>query len=137
MGENRFGSSVEGQDILIPTIGGSKVNYAKGGGYGGYITLTDDQGRVVLKTGHGDSRTARSGSVDVSALNKDDAVGEDPNDFVDENVMAMLLQRELNAGKGSSPTIVPMPIPVGSGNTSPYQQFVTPAWGYSLNGVGY
>ena len=136
-GKGRFRDSVVGHDILIPTIGGSKVNYAKGGGYGGYITLVDDQGRVVLKTGHGDSRTTRSGSVDVSALNKDDAVGEDPNDFVDENVMAMLLQRELNAGKGSSPTIVPMPIPVGSGNTSPYQQFVTPAWGYSLNGVGY
>jgi hypothetical protein len=132
MGENRFGSSVEGHDILIPTIGGSKVNYAKGGGYGGYITLTDDQGRVVLKTGHGDSRTARSGSVDVSALNKDDAVGEDPGDM-DNNIFAQMLQRQI-AQKQSTQVPQVLPIPIGSGSSINIIQKNTPAWGHAVIG---
>lgn len=133
IGENRFGSSVEGQDILIPTIGGSKVNYAQGGGYGGFVTLTDDQGRVILKTGHGDTRTTRSGSVDVSALNKDDAVGEDPNTMEDDNIMATILQQQLaqqQANVQTQPSILPMPIPLGS-PAFMLPRTNTPAWGHA------
>ena len=67
--ETRFGSSVEGQDILIPTIGGTKVDYASGGNYGAFVELKDDQGNTILRTGHGDIRYAKTGSqrLDPSA----------------------------------------------------------------------
>ena len=67
--ETRFGSSVEGQDILIPTIGGTKVEYASGGDYGAFVELKDDQGNTILRTGHGDIRYAKTGSqrLDPSA----------------------------------------------------------------------
>lgn len=128
-GKGRFRKSVEGQDILIPTIGGSKVNYAQGGGYGGFVTLTDDQGRVILKTGHGDTRTTRSGSVDVSALNKDDAVGEDPSDM-DNNIFAQMLQNQI-ASKQNPPTPQILPFPIERGSSMNRSLFNTPAWGHS------
>ena len=132
-GRGRFRDSVVGQDILIPTIGGTDVNYAQGGAYGAFVTLTDDQGRVILKTGHGDTRTAKSGSVDVSALNKDDAVGEDPNDMEDDNILSQMLQQQLaqQANAQTQPSTLPMPIPLGSVPAFMLPRTNTPAWGHA------
>ena len=65
-GKGRFRKSVEGQDILIPTMGGTEVEYHQGGGYGAFVALTDENDEVLLKTGHGDVRGARSGQVQLS-----------------------------------------------------------------------
>tara|TARA_E500000318_G_scaffold83005_1_gene78514 strand:- start:3412 stop:6411 length:3000 start_codon:yes stop_codon:yes gene_type:complete len=64
--ENRFGSSVKGQDILIPTMGGTEVEYHQGGEYGAFVSLTDENDNVLLKTGHGDIRGAKGGQVQLS-----------------------------------------------------------------------
>ena len=61
--ENRFGSSVEGNDILIPTLGGTDVDYSSGGNYGAFVELKDKDGNIIFRTGHGDIRGAKSGSV--------------------------------------------------------------------------
>ena len=130
-GKGRFRSSVEGQDILIPTVGGTNVNYSQGGAYGAFVTLTDDQGNVLLKTGHGDVRTAKSGSVDVSALNKDTTVGEDPNIEAEENMFVQALNQRIAQQQGTpAPSIVPMPIPLTS-TSSGSILFNTPAWGHA------
>lgn len=62
-GKGRFGSSVEGQDILIPTLGGTAVDYSSGGNYGAFVELKDKDGNIIFRTGHGDIRGAKSGSV--------------------------------------------------------------------------
>ena len=130
-GKGRFRSSVEGQDILIPTVGGADVNYSQGGAYGAFVTLTDDQGNVLLKTGHGDVRTAKSGSVDVSALNKDTTVGEDPNIEAEENMFVQALNQRIAQQQGTpAPSIVPMPIPLTSPSSGSIL-FNTPAWGHA------
>ena len=72
--ENRFGKSVEGNEILIPTVGGTEVEYHQGGGYGAFVALTDENDEVLLKTGHGDIRGAKSGQVQLSDV-QDQMVG--------------------------------------------------------------
>jgi hypothetical protein len=66
IGENRRGKSAEGAEILSPTLGGSKIEYHQGGGYGAFTVLVDENGNVISKTGHGDIRGAKTGSVDIS-----------------------------------------------------------------------
>ena len=66
-GENRFGKSAEGAEILAPTVGGQTATYASGGGYGNFIEIKDEQGNVIARTGHGDTRFGpKSGTVDIS-----------------------------------------------------------------------
>ena len=66
-GENRFGKSAEGAEILVPTVGGQTATYSSGGGYGNFIEIKDEQGNVLTRTGHGDTRFGpQSGSVDIS-----------------------------------------------------------------------
>jgi hypothetical protein len=64
--ENRFGASAEGAEILVPTRGATAMDYAQGGDYGAFVNLKDKDGNVIFRTGHGDIRGARSGSVDLS-----------------------------------------------------------------------
>ena len=64
--ENRFGASAEGAEILVPTRGATTMDYAQGGDYGAFVNLKDKDGNVIFRTGHGDVRGARSGSVDLS-----------------------------------------------------------------------
>ena len=64
--ENRFGASAEGAEILVPTRGASTMDYLSGGDYGAYVNLKDKDGNIIFRTGHGDTRGARSGSVDLS-----------------------------------------------------------------------
>ena len=127
MGENRFGSSVEGQDILVPTVDGGKVNYHQGGGYGAFITMTDAQGNVILKTGHGDVRTAKTGSVSVPskpALNKDTAVDQDPLDEIQADLPLMNLFK-LPTPPPPDPLVIPLSTRLGQKLSSSN----TPAWG--------
>ena len=62
-GEGRFRDSVVGQDILIPTLGGNAVDYSSGGNYGAFVELKDKDGNIIFRTGHGDIRGAKSGTV--------------------------------------------------------------------------
>jgi|TARA_Y100000289_G_scaffold40634_1_gene40242 hypothetical protein len=132
-GQGRFRDSVVGQDILIPTRGGEKVSYHQGGDYGAFVHLTDKDGNVIFRTGHGDTRTAKSGTVDISALNKDDAVDEDPNNLEDDNIMVQMLQQQLaqQANAQTQPNILPMPIPLGSVPAFMLPRTNTPAWGHA------
>lgn len=63
-GETRFGSSVEGAEILVPSIDGGKLEYHTGGNYGRFVVGVDKDGNVLYKTGHGDSKlSANRGTV--------------------------------------------------------------------------
>ena len=64
--ENRRGASAEGAEILVPTRGATTMDYGQGGDYGAFVNLKDKDGNVIFRTGHGDIRGARSGSVDLS-----------------------------------------------------------------------
>ena len=106
-GETRFGKSAEGAEILVPTVEGGKVNYGQGGGYGAFITLTDEKGNVILKTGHGDIRGAKTGSVNISSINKNKpSVGPTPEP--DPNFFLKLLNPVAQA---QQPQVIPMPLP--------------------------
>ena len=66
--EDREGKSAEGAEIFVPTSPGGRLDYGTGGGYGNYVFIYDAQGRLIGKTGHGDSRFGRSsGSVRTPA----------------------------------------------------------------------
>jgi hypothetical protein len=107
--ENRFGKSAEAAEILVPTVAGGKVNYSQGGGYGAFITLTDEKGNVLLKTGHGDVRTAKTGSVTIPTkpINKDIPITPtpepDPSQFV-QNLISSV----------PSPQVLTVPVPMPS-----------------------
>ena len=63
-GENRFGKSAEGAEILVPSIDGGKLEYHTGGNYGRFVVGVDKDGNVLYKTGHGDSKlSANRGTV--------------------------------------------------------------------------
>ena len=67
-GEDREGKSAEGAEIFVPTSPGGRLDYGTGGDYGNYVLIYDAQGRLIGKTGHGDSRFGRSsGSVRTPA----------------------------------------------------------------------
>ena len=108
--ETRFGRSAEGAEILVPTVAGGKINYSQGGGYGAFITLTDEKGNVLLKTGHGDIRGAKSGSVTIPTkpINKDTPITPtpepDPNTFV-QNLISTV----------PTPQVLTVPVPIPSG----------------------
>ena len=74
-GKGRFRDSVVGQDILIPTLGGTSVDYSSGGNYGAFVEVKDKDGNIIFRTGHGDIRGAKSGSVplEVEETTKNDA----------------------------------------------------------------
>ena len=66
--ENRFGKSAEGAEILAPTVGGQSATYSTSGGYGNFIEIKDEKGKVLARTGHGDTRFGpKSGTVDLSS----------------------------------------------------------------------
>ena len=66
--KNRFDASAEGAEILVPTRGASTMDYLSGGDYGAYVNLKDKDGNIIFRTGHGDKRGARSGSVDLGKV---------------------------------------------------------------------
>ena len=66
-GDSRYDKSAEGAEILAPTVGGQTATYSSGGGYGNFVEIKDEQGNVIARTGHGDTRFGpKSGTVDIT-----------------------------------------------------------------------
>ena len=143
--KGRRDESAEGANILTPTVQGGQVNFGQGGGYGAYVTVTDSQGKVLTKTGHGDIRGARSGSISIpvkpveksdadpepdlmslfSPINKDTEVGVDPLlDF--EQDLPFLVAPQIKTG---SIQYVPVPMDLGAKVEYVIKDLHTPAWG--------
>ena len=64
--KGRRGSSAEGAEILMPTMQGARLKYGVSGGYGAFVDMVDENGKIIMMTGHGDLRGARSGTVDLT-----------------------------------------------------------------------
>ena len=144
-GTGRGDESAEGANILTPTVQGGQVNFGQSADYGAYVTVTDSQGKVLTKTGHGDDRVPRSGSISVpvkpveksdadpapdlmslfSPINKDTEVGVDPlMDF--EQDLPFLIAPQIKTG---SIQYVPVPIDMASKVEYVIKDLHTPAWG--------
>ena len=61
-GETRFSKSVEGAEMILPSIPGGRAEYSSGGNYGNYVVVYDSSGRVAYRTGHGDNRRTLPGT---------------------------------------------------------------------------
>lgn len=61
-GDTRFSKSVEGAEMILPSIPGGRAEYSSGGNYGNYVVVYDSSGRVAYKTGHGDNRRSLPGT---------------------------------------------------------------------------
>tara|TARA_B100000902_G_scaffold1032_1_gene1353 strand:+ start:7020 stop:8765 length:1746 start_codon:yes stop_codon:yes gene_type:complete len=83
--EDRFGESAENVEILVPTRGGSFLVYKESPGYGAFVETTDDQGKVLTKTGHGDDRKFKMPTGGL-VINIDPATGQPRSQQVDENL---------------------------------------------------
>ena len=66
IGKGRRHESAEGAEILMPTMEGAQLQYGQGGGWGASVTMVDENGKVLMKTGHGDIRGAKTGTVDLT-----------------------------------------------------------------------
>ena len=64
--KGRRGSSAEGAEILMPTMQGARLKYGTSSGYGAFVNMVDENGKIIMKTGHGDLRGARKGTVDLT-----------------------------------------------------------------------
>ncbi len=53
------GSSSAGAEIYLPTVPDGRVNYGTTGNYGNYANIYDENGNLIIKTGHGDNRRDR------------------------------------------------------------------------------
>ena len=78
IGKGRSHSSAEGAEILMPTMEGAQLQYGQGGGWGASVTMVDENGKVLMKTGHGDIRGARTGTVDLSPPEETTTESEEP-----------------------------------------------------------
>ena len=80
--ENRFGKSVEGSEILLPTFGGKVDVGTKYGGYGKSAEIFSGN-KMVAMTGHGDVRYEKGGeTLDGPHLAM---VGEEGREIVIDN----------------------------------------------------
>ena len=126
MNMDRWHKSAENAEIIVPTVEGGKVNYGQGGGYGAFVTVTDAEGNILVKTGHGDIRDAKTGSVDVPVkptINKDNIVEQDPMEDIEISLPQIVLPQAQVVTQ-----YVPLPVPVhqmAKGTSSSN----TPAWG--------
>tara|TARA_B100000003_G_scaffold158332_1_gene143824 strand:- start:91 stop:1011 length:921 start_codon:yes stop_codon:yes gene_type:complete len=78
IGKGRSHSSAEGAEILMPTMEGAQLKYGQGGGWGASVTMVDENGKVLMKTGHGDIRGAKTGTVDLSPPEETTTGSEEP-----------------------------------------------------------
>jgi len=95
--KGRFGKSAEAAEILSPTLGGSKLEYREGGGYGAFVVQVDADGNVLSKTGHGDIRTSKAGTV--VSLNK-------PEKKPEQNFASMWYPEQQESPQQESPSMV-------------------------------
>lgn len=101
--ESRFGKSAEGVEILSPTLGGSKIEYHQGGGYGAFTVLVDENGNVISKTGHGDIRGAKTGVVSIENKSKTNTEKTNTEKIKKEDLNEKLqkfIKTENRSGKG-------------------------------------
>ena len=157
--QDRFDESSEKAPILIPRIEGTTVERITDmGSYGRYVEVTDEEGNIIMKTGHGDIRygpadgtieikpTSNSEDVKVvtpsnehkvssSQINKDITV--DPDSIEEEDAMMILnkLSESMQFNSTQSPTPMILPIPImmqNSGlNTNGRNHN---AWGHQIMG---
>ena len=78
IGKGRRDESAEGAEILMPTMEGAQLQYGQGGGWGASVTMVDENGKVLMKTGHGDIRGAKTGTVDLSPPEETTTEPEEP-----------------------------------------------------------
>ena len=163
IGTNRFdkeNSKVEGAPILIPRIEGTTVQTltdpAETKGYGRYVEVRDEQGNIIMKTGHGDVRygpadgtieirpTSNSEDVKVvtpsseqkvssSQINKDIKV--DPDSIEEEDAMMILnkLSESMQSvgTQSSMPMLLPIPVMMqNNGATIKNNNYNT--WGHQI-----
>ena len=64
--KGRRGKSAEGAEILMPTMQDAQLRYGQSMGYGAFVDMVDKDGKIIMTTGHGDVRGARTGTVDLS-----------------------------------------------------------------------
>lgn len=64
-GRGRFiiGGSAERAEIVTPTMPGGSIEYHEGGKYGSFVVVVDANGKVISKTGHGDIRDSKAGTI--------------------------------------------------------------------------
>ena len=97
MGETRFGKSAEGAEILSPTVDGGSLEFHQGGGYGAFTVLLDKDGNVISKTGHGDIRGAKSGTVKLGdQMTKDLSTLKDSASYEDERASSVVVINKRN-----------------------------------------
>ena len=97
MGETRFGKSAEGAEILSPTVDGGSLEFHQGGGYGAFTVLLDKDGNVISKTGHGDIRGAKSGTVKLGdQMTKDLSTLKEPASYEDERASNVVVVNKRN-----------------------------------------
>ena len=97
MGETRFGKSAEGAEILSPTVDGGSIEFHQGGGYGAFTVLLDKDGNVISKTGHGDIRGAKSGTVKLGdQMTKDLSTLKEPASYEDERASNVVVVNKRN-----------------------------------------
>ena len=90
IGKGRRDKSAEGVNILTPTVRGGRVNYGTGGGWGASVTVTDAAGNIISKTGHGDMRSAKSGSISIPQDPAQKPVSKEPALKPDAELMSNL-----------------------------------------------
>ena len=67
-GKGREHVSAEAAPLLLPFLQDGSVRYEQSGSYGASADLRDASGKVVARTGHGDIRGAKMGTVDLSKI---------------------------------------------------------------------
>jgi hypothetical protein len=50
----------------MPTMQDAQLRYGQSRGYGAFVDMVDKDGKIIMTTGHGDVRGARTGTVDLS-----------------------------------------------------------------------
>ena len=103
-----YDKSGEGAPILAPKIQGGSATYASGGGYGNYVEIKDKNGRVLFRTGHGDTRFGRSsGTVPLSSQIQKPKGADKPKEisksasYDSKNTVAFVPVPQQSGGSGS------------------------------------
>ena len=149
---DRWDKSAEGAPILTPRVeGGTVTRYSDFyGEYGRYVVVTDKDGNIILKTGHGDLRygpkdgvikiepTSNSKDVKVVTPKGEQEVSSrvlnTDEDGKDEEDAMMMLDSIFRTGTliGSQPDIIPLPIQMSQPESSVFDKINYSTWGHPI-----
>jgi hypothetical protein len=139
--KGRFGKSAEGAEILMPTVGGGQYQYGQGGGFGAYVIMVDENGKVLMKTGHGDLRGAKTGTVDIPRLDPNNLLVKSI-DNTNNKITPMDISEDTDSGTGeivvvnrtnvvkqsmvnnSGGEVIPVPIPIAVGGQNDFISYI-------------